>query len=296
MTVLIGEKHLKTSEARKTYSDKDVKGFALRTTPNGVFTFYYQHLNRATGRRDWHKIGEHPDWSPVKARNEARRLAGLVADDKDIKQIRRQKAEQDRVGSITFQQLHDAYILFCKTPVMKRWGKVPEKESWQDIQSTLKPPAAVVSQDARQRDRRRRRDGAVSNSFVRGRPHPTQANRVRGMLHTMFDWGAQSPRKWVKINPCKNLPKKREEPSDGEDGRVLTADEIKTFWHGVDDPNCPGDRLSKLALKLSLVTLLRTGEVVEIESAGIGPDTVTIPLRALKSRRFQEVALMSCSR
>jgi len=105
MTVLISEKHLKKSDSRKTYSDKDVKGFALRTTPNGVFTFYYQHLNKKTGKRDWHKIGDHPDWSVVKARNEARRLAGLVADDKDIKQIRRQKAEQDRVGSITFQQL-----------------------------------------------------------------------------------------------------------------------------------------------------------------------------------------------
>jgi integrase len=286
MTVLISEKHLKAGESRKTYSDKDVKGFALRTTPNGVFTYYYQHLNKATGKRDWHKIGDHPEWSVAKARNEARRLAGLAADDKDIRQIRRQKAEQARVGSITFQQLHDEYITYCKTPVTKRWGKVPQKESWQDIQSALKRPLEwwskiLISEIT---------DDSVMelyNSFVR-EDHIPQANRVRGMLHTLFEWAAQTPRKYIPANPCANLPKKLDEPSDVEDGRVLTADEIRTFWFGVDDPNCPGDRLSKLALKLSLATLLRTGEIVEIESTGVGPSTVTIPLKVLKGRRSKK--------
>jgi len=69
---------------------------------------------------------------------------------------------------------------------------------------------------------------------------------------------------------------------------VLDADEIRAFWFGIDDPECPGDRLSKLALKLSLVTLLRTGEIVEIESTGVGPSSVTIPLRVLKGRRSKK--------
>jgi hypothetical protein len=43
--VIITEKHLVASDKRMTYSDTKQKGFALRTTPNGVFTFYYQHLN-----------------------------------------------------------------------------------------------------------------------------------------------------------------------------------------------------------------------------------------------------------
>jgi hypothetical protein len=54
--VLIIEKHLVASDKRMTYSDTKQKGFALRTTPNGVFTFYYQHLNEKTGKRDWHLI------------------------------------------------------------------------------------------------------------------------------------------------------------------------------------------------------------------------------------------------
>src|SRR3954451_9776873 len=85
MSVFITEKHLVASDKRMTYSDNDQKGFALRTTPNGVFTFYYQHLNESTGKRDWHVIGSAPEWSSARARKEATRLAGLVASGKNVK-------------------------------------------------------------------------------------------------------------------------------------------------------------------------------------------------------------------
>jgi hypothetical protein len=42
--VFITEKHLVGSDERMTCSDTKQKCFALRTTPNSVFTFYYQHL------------------------------------------------------------------------------------------------------------------------------------------------------------------------------------------------------------------------------------------------------------
>jgi integrase len=286
MAVHIGEKHLVKGTKRKTYSDKLVQGFALRTTPLGKFTFYFQYLNKATKKRDWHFIGEHPEWSIEDARNEARGLAGLVAKGVDIKKIRARRVEQSRVAGVTFRQLHDEYIKDCQTPVKRRWGMVPKLESWRDIQSMLKRPlewwaTTPVSEitDSNLME--------LYNSYVRD-GHVPQANRVRGQLHTVFKWAIQPPRKYITANPCSTLPPKLEEVSDEEEGRTLDADEIRTFWHGVDDPNCPGDRLSKLALKLSLVTLLRTGEIVEIERAGVGPTTVTIPLRVLKGRKSKK--------
>ena len=66
MPVVITDKHLVASDKRMTYSDKNQKGFALRTTPNGVFTFYYQHLNKKTGKRNWHQIGS-PRWRSLPA-------------------------------------------------------------------------------------------------------------------------------------------------------------------------------------------------------------------------------------
>jgi hypothetical protein len=109
---------------------------------------------------------------------------------------------------------------------------------------------------------------------------------VRGQLHTLFVWAMHDDRKYIAVKPCtKQLEDdKAVEVGDVEDGRVLTADELRTFWFGVDDPKCPGDRLSKLSLKLSLVTPLRTGECVAVERTGGFPSTVTIPLKVAKGR------------
>jgi integrase len=127
------------------------------------------------------------------------------------------------------------------------------------------------------------------DSFV-NEEHPSQANNVRGQLHTLFVWAMHDDRRYLTVNPCtKQLEDdKAVEKADIEDGRVLTAEELRTFWFGVDHPDCPGNRLSKLALKLSLVTLLRTGECVSIERARVTPLTVTIPLRVAKGRRSKK--------
>jgi integrase len=293
MPVFISDKHLKASDTRQTYSDNKQQGFVLRTTPNGVFSFYYTHLNKnklhpKTKKpvRDWYLIGTPPEWNPVTARKEATRLAGLVVQNKSIKQIRQQKIEAARAGGVTFQQLHDEYIEYCKELVQRRWGVVPRKESWQNIeymlgralQSWKKRVAGEITSDETME---------LYKSYV-AEGHPAMANCTRGDLRTMFNWGVA--KKYVTVNPCLKLLEddRAVERRDIEDGRVLTADEIRTFWFGVDDPNCPGERLSKLALKLSLVTVLRTGECVAIPRTGVASDTVTIPLSAVKSRRSKK--------
>ena len=253
-----------------------------------MFTFYYQHLNKKTGKRDWHLIGSHPEWTPARARTEATRLAGLVASEKDIKQIRHRKIAQDRAEGVSFQQVHDEYVAYCKQPVDRRWGTVPRKETWRGIQYSLDRPlkwwgdrvaSEITSADIKE----------LYESYVREK-HPAQANMVRGNLRTMFTWAMHDDRRYLTVNPCtKQLEDdKAVEKADIEDGRVLTADELRTFWFGVDDPKCPGTRGAKLALKLSLVTLLRTGECVAIERSKITVTTVTIPLAVAKGRRSKK--------
>lgn len=289
MPVFISEKQLKAPpDKAKTYSDSDQKGFVLRATPNGVFSFYYQHLNKKTGKRDWHLIGSPPDWTSERARKEATRLAGLVANDKNIKQIRQEQIEEDRAGGVTFKRLHDEYIAYCKEPVKRRWGVVPRKETWQNIQYAL----------GRALDLWRKRIACeITTKDIMGlyrayidEEHPAQANAVLGDLRTMFKWAMHPDRRYVTADPCPVLAAddKAVETGDIEDGRVLTPDELRTFWFGLDDSLCPGDRLSKLALKLSLVTLLRSGECVQIPRTGVAADTVTIPLHAVKSRRSKK--------
>src|ERR1700756_5069674 len=222
MPVHIGEKHLKKSDTRKTYSDKLVQGFALRTTPLGAFTFYFQHLNKRTGKRDWHFIGAYPEWDIDRARKEARRLAGLVDDGVDIKALRTVRLEEAS-RAITFKQLHDEYLDDCKTLVRKRWGMKPKKESWQDIQSALKRPLKAWG-PMPVADITDNHVMAIYKTFV-DEDHIPQGNRVRTMLHTLFKWAIMPPRKYLKTNPCSNLPQKEEEvPVDAAthpDGRLL---------------------------------------------------------------------------
>jgi Arm DNA-binding domain len=225
--VCITEKHLVASDKRMTYSDTKQKGFALRTTPNGVFTFYYQHLNEKTGKCDWHLIGSHPEWTPERARNEATKPAGWIADGKSIKLMRQVQLTQARAEGTSFQQLHDEYIDYCKEPVTRRWGRVPRKETWQQIAYALKRPlewwhnrvaSEITPADIKE----------LYTSFV-NEGHPAQANNVRGRLQTMFVWAMHEDRRYLTVNPCtKQLEDdKAVERADIEDGRVLTADELR---------------------------------------------------------------------
>ena len=45
---------------------------------------------------------------------------------------------------------------------------------------------------------------------------------------------------------------------------MLTEDEIRTLWHGLDRTDLPWDRRTRLALKFALVTMLRLGEMLPI--------------------------------
>lgn len=291
MPVFISTQHLVAGTKRETYSDggpKGQKGFTLRTTPNGVFAFYYQHLNKKTGKRDWHLIGTHPEWTPARARTEATRLAGLVASDKSIKVERAAKLARDRAEGTSLQKLVDQYIAYCKQPVMRRYGMEPRKATWRDIGYCFKRPLEwwgdwVVS-EITSSDLKQLYDSIVADGY------PAQANNVRKQLRVMFNWAMHDDRKYLAVNPIKPLGEddRAVERYETEDGRVLTADELRKFWHGLDDPDCPGDRLHRLALKLSLVTLLRTGECLLINRDGITPASVTIPLAGLKSRKSKK--------
>ncbi|QOZ68910.1 tyrosine-type recombinase/integrase [Bradyrhizobium arachidis] len=291
----ITDLHLKASETRQNISDcatRGQKGFVLRTTPNGVFSFYYQYLNKKrlhpeTGKpvREWHLIGEYPAWTIPRARAEATTLAGLVASGKSITAERRQASVLARATGRTFQQMHDAYLAYCEEPVLRRWGTVPRKESHDNIRSMLSRPLAwwgnrVASEITGQEIME------LYRSYLKER-HPAQANGVLQTLRTMFIWAMHPDRAYVTVSPVPTLKgdDRATEVAEIEDGLVLTADQLRRFWFGLDDPKCPGQPLTKLVLKLSLVTLLRTGECCAIPRTGIGPDTVTIPLAVTKGRR-----------
>lgn len=107
---------------------------------------------------------------------------------------------------------------------------------------------------------------------------------MRRAASGLFNWAAEAGRDYVTASPCINLPKLDEEhPRD----RVLTEDEIRIFWYGLDRNDLPWDRKTRLALKFALVSMLRSGELLPIYRDELNAEngTVDIPARRVKKRR-----------
>jgi hypothetical protein len=69
---------------------------------------------------------------------------------------------------------------------------------------------------------------------------------------------AQPSRAYIDRSPCHDLePLDREHPRT----RVLSDNEIRTLWHGLDRDDLPWVRRTRLAIKFALVSMLCSGEL-----------------------------------
>jgi integrase len=127
----------------------------------------------------------------------------------------------------------------------------------------------------------------LSNDIVAGKhgvPSIANARHMRRAASGLFTWAAEAGRDYVTASPCINLPKlDPEHPRN----RVLSEDEIRTLWRGLDHNDLPWDRTTRLALKFALTTMLRSGELLPIHRDELNAEngTVDIPARRVKRRR-----------
>src|ERR1700726_3948620 len=99
----------------------------------------------------------------------------------------------------------------------------------------------------------------LSNDLVAGKlgvPSVANARHMRRAASGLFNWAAEAGRDYVTASPCVNLPKlDPEHPRT----RVLSEEEIRIFWRGLDRNDLPWDRKTRRALKFELVTRLGSG-------------------------------------
>src|SRR6478736_3633588 len=178
-----------------------------------------------------------------------------------------------------------------KTPVKKPDGEMrPRLERWENVASHLR--RFVGSRLGRKLagDVTKHDIATLSNDIVAGKlgvPSVANARHMRRAASGLFNWAAEAGRDYVTASPCVNLPKlDPEHPRT----RVLSEDEIKTFWQGLDRNDLPYDRRTRLALKFELVTMLRSGELLGAHrSELVDPDGYNprfdVPLKRVKKRR-----------
>ncbi len=101
-----------------------------------------------------------------------------------------------------------------------------------------------------------RRDAITMLDRIVDRGSPIMANRTLAIARRMFSFGVD--RDILEINPLLGIrPPAKEVQRD----RVLTEEEIRSFWQGLDKAVMP--ELIRLALRFLLATIQRRSEVVE---------------------------------
>jgi integrase len=272
--------------------DRKCPGLYVSIIPTGVATFSFKFTDPETGkqRTGWLGVYNTGTFAVEDARNKVYGLRGTGATalaetfrDRKVRQAKRGKTVDEIIGE---------RIEWMKTPVKKPDGEMrPRIETWENVASHLrrflsprlgkKIAGEVTKHDI----------ATLSNDIAAGKhggkASVSNARHMRRAASGLFNWAAEAGRDYVTASPCVNLPKlDPEHPRT----RVLSEDEIRVFWHGLDRNDLPWDRKTRLALKFELVTMLRSSELLgahrrELFDLDGEHPRFDVPLKRVKKRR-----------
>lgn len=296
----------------KFYDKDKCKGLFVAISPTAQPTFYVKAMS--AGQRRTIRLGVyHPTDYPIEtARVDAHQAKARGGRGINVAQERRNESARLAKQALTMNQLIDLRIKYMETTLVDKGDglPVPEIESWEAIgghlDSMIRPrlgkklACEVTKHDIAtlSDDIRFGRNGmAMTRGPKAGQGSVSRARHMRRAASAMFNWAAEAGRDYVTASPCVNLPKL---PAEAPRARVLSEAEIRTLWHGLDrdDVRANWDRRTCLALKLELVTMLRSAEVLGIHTDELdlsAPDLpgVDIAARRVKKRRVIQQPLSS---
>lgn len=249
----------------------------VSVTPKGVATFNLKYTHPHTHRGSTIKVGVyHPELFTIEmARIEAMKLKLRIDRGEDVAQAHRQaKAQQAKLSGVTVDQVIDQRIAYISELVPKGREKdgitlkmAPRKRAWKcmaDHMNRLIRPrlGKKVASEVTPDDMAQLQTDILAGMFDRrqtGRVGPSISNarHMRKAASSLFKWAAQQ--RYITGSPCINLV-----PLDSPVPRTrkLSPAEIKVLWHGLDRPDICADRKICLAIKYTLVMMLRTWEAL----------------------------------
>lgn len=248
-------------------NDALIGGLALRVSPQGQKTWSVRYrIGRRLRRLT---IGGYPVLSLADARQRAKDALKMASDGVDPV-----LAKQERRDADTFGDFAKTYISEHAKPRKKSW-KVDQMRLDIDVLPTWKHrPVKEIT----------RRDVRELLDTIAARPAPIVANRVRSLLHKLFNVAIQLD--VVELNP---VTATRKPGVEQQRDRVLTHDEIRTFWTA-----CEALPLEmRAAWKLRLLTAQRGGEVFGMRWQDVDLDDGwwTIPSSSSKNKLPHRVPL-----
>jgi integrase len=256
-------KSLKPRERAYYIAIPDCPGLALRVAPSGKKTWSARYRIGRRQRR-W-TIGQYPKTTL----SQAREAVNNRKDGEDPQAAKKAHREAD-----TFKDFAATYIEKHAKPKKRTW-----KSDKMQLDTYVLPEwKHRLVCDITRRDVRELLDS------IAARPAPIVANRVRSLLHKLFNVAIIL--EVVEHNPVTKTAKLAEEHARD---RFLTHDEIQIFWEKSE--TLPQEM--RAAWQIRLLTAQRGGEVYGMRWQDIDLNTGwwTIPATAAKNKKAHRVPL-----
>ena len=248
-------------------------GFALCVYPSGVKSWFF--IYTFDKKRESKVLGNYPDMSLAKATEEFDKNWAIYKSGKNPKQLEIEQKETQRLAHSVDDLCND----YIKKHAMKK------KKSWEADKRALDKEVVPVWGKRKAIDIKKR-DVVLLLEKVDERGSPVMANRLRALIQKMFNFAVE--RDILEYNPCSGVkPLHSEKPKE----RALSDEEIKIVWNNLDSKDVIMSQEIIQALKLTLVTAQRPGEVIGLHIREIKGKWWTIPSERAKNGRTHRVYL-----
>lgn len=263
----------KLAPKKRRYEILDGKGLSIRVMPTGAKSWIFRYMLDGAARRM--TLGTYPGITLAEAREKhGKAMMGIQQGIDPGAELQAIKAKRKAVPA--FNDLLDE--IWEMELQQKKSGAATRKLLEKDV---------VPAWGKRKVADIKRRDIVVLLDKIHQRA-PIVRNRVHGALSRLFNFAAE--RGVIDDSPCTRIRKVPEKPRT----RVLTDDEIKMVWEALDleDKKIDIYRVSKLALKMILLTGQRPGEVCGTAKAELSEDGFwNIPGERMKNGEPNRVPL-----
>jgi len=230
------------------YEEYEGGGFGIRITPKGVKSWIYRY--KIADKTDKITLGHYPTMSLANAKKKFLELSGLRRDQKNPKElIRQQKVETERKKRNTVKKLVEKWYVEYVEKEIKR-PLVIKKQIDRDIVPLLGDYELDGIQTL---------DISIALKAIVDRDAPVHANRVLSSLKQLFNYAISQGH--MSHNPAAVIRPKNIGGTERPRERYLSTAEIKTLWHFLDSPKNQMSPQTKNAIKLILLTGVRTAEL-----------------------------------
>jgi integrase len=281
---------------RAKFYDSVVPGLYVSITTKRVATFSAQVYDPHTGkmRCKWLGVFVRDHFGVEEARAAIYDVKVRLAKGENLFGTDRRNRILETKRGKTVAELVELRIDWMKVLEKKADGEMrPRLESWENVASHLRRLVVPKLGNCHASEITPSDIAELSDDIVAGKhdgkPSISGARHMRRATSSMFKWARQPGNDFVSstCDPTKDLPPL---PPEHPRSRVLSAAEIKILWQGLDHPDMPWDRRTRLAIKFALCTMLRSSELLGAhcdELVGLdGPDAhINVALKRVKKRR-----------